>query len=132
LEIIYYGIPIAIFIGGISFLAKYEMKKSIVLHRRFNVILNFITITYVGILIINNFQIEFIIFLGIFSFFSLYSFFQKDFSISNIQKLVTIQILSIIFLDATLIVLLSSFYYGILISLFFIPAYFIGKKLYLT
>jgi len=132
LEIIYYGIPIAIFIGGISFLAKYEMRASIVLHRRFNMILNVITITFVGILIINDFQIEFMIFFCIFSFFSLYSFFQKDFSMSNIQKLVNIQILSIIFLDATLIVLLSSFYYGILISLFFIPAYFIGKKIYLT
>jgi len=131
-EIIQFAIPIAIFVGGISILAKNEIGLSTLISQKLNKLLNFATIIYVGILIIRNFQIEQLIFLSLFSLLSLNPFNNKKNSETKIQKQVTFQLLSIILLDATIITLFSSFYYGILVTLLVIPAYLITKKLYLT
>ncbi len=126
-EIIQYTIPIGIFVTGISILAKNEVSNISSLAKKLNYFFILITISYVFILIMNNFHLESLIFLGLFSAIQLYSFFQK-----KIQKQITFQLLSIILLDATLISILTSFSESILISLLIIPAFFIGKKLYLT
>jgi len=131
-EIIQFAIPIAIFVGGISILAKNEIGLSTLISQKLNKLLNFATIIYLGILIIKNFQIEQLIFLSLFSLLSLNPFNNKKNSETKIQKQVTFQLLSIILLDATIITLFSSFYYGILVSSLVIPAYLITKKLYLT
>ncbi len=131
-EIIQFAIPIAIFVGGISILAKNEIGLSKLISQKLNKLLNFATIIYVCILIIKNFQIEQLIFLSLFSLLSLNPFNNKKNSETKIQRQVTFQLLSIILLDATIITLFSSFYYGILVSLLVIPAYLITKKLYLT
>ena len=131
-EIVQFAIPIAIFVGGISILAKNEIGFSTLISQKLNKILNSITIIYVSILIMKNFQIEQLIFLSLFSLLSLNPFNNKQNSKTKIQKQVTFQLLSIILLDATIITLFSSFYYGILVTLLIIPAYLITKKLYLT
>jgi len=131
-EIIQFAIPIAIFVGGISILAKNEIGLSKLISQKLNKLLNFATIIYVCILIIKNFQIEQLIFLSLFSLLSLNPFNNKKNSETKIQRQVTFQLLSIILLDATIITLFSSFYHGILVSLLVIPAYLITKKLYLT
>ena len=66
-DIIQFAIPIAIFIGGISILAKNEIGFSTLLSQKLNKILNFVTIFYVGILIVKNLQFESVIFLFFFS-----------------------------------------------------------------
>jgi len=131
-EIIQFAIPIAIFVGGISILAKNEIGFSTLISQKLNKLLNFVTIIYVCVLIVKNFQIEQLIFLSLFSLLSLNPFNNQKNSETKIQKQVTFQLLSIILLDATIITLFSPFYYGILISLLVVPAYLITKKLYLT
>ena len=126
-DIIQYVIPIGIFVGGISILAKNESDLITPISKKLNYIFIIITIGYVSILLINNFHIESLIFLGLFLTMQLCALFEK-----KIQNQITFQLLSIILLDATLISILASFYASILVSLLIIPAYFIAKKLYLT
>lgn len=127
-ETIQYAIPIAIFVGGISILAKNEINFRNKFSKILNKLLNTITIIYISILIIKNFQIESLFFITLFSLFSLNPLIKKN----QIQKQITFQLLSIILLDATLISIFSSFTYAIIVSLLIIPSYFITKKLYLT
>ena len=126
-NIIQYAIPIGIFVAGISILAKNESGLITSISKKLNYIFIIITTGYVSVLLINNFQIESLIFLELFSIVQLYALLEK-----KIQNQITLQLLSIILLDAILISILASFYVSILISLLFIPAYFIAKKLYLT
>ena len=130
-EIILFAIPIAIFVGGISILAKNEINLNTLIERKLNKILNFLTIFYVSILIMRNFHIEQLIFLSLFSILSLNIFMNKKNSEINIQKYVTFQLLSIILLDATLISLFSPFY-AVLVSILIFPAYLLTRKLYFT
>jgi len=126
-DIIQYAIPIGIFVGGISILAKNESDLITSISKKLNYFFILITIGFVSVLLINNFEVESLIFLGLFSVLQLYALFEK-----KIKNQITLQLLSIILLDATLISILASFYESILVSLLFIPAYFIAKKLYLT
>jgi len=126
-EFIQYAIPVGILVGGISILARNEVGLITSIFKKLNKFFVLITIGYVIVLITNNFQVASLIFLGLFSSISLYAFFEK-----KIQNQITIQLLSIILLDAVLISTFISFYASILVSLLIIPAYFITKKLYLT
>ena len=126
-DVIQYAIPIGIFVGGISILAKNESDLIKPIYKKLNNIFILITIGSGSVLLINNFQIESLIFLGLFSIMQLYALFEK-----KIQNQITLQLLSIILLDAILISILVSFYASILVSLLIIPAYFIAKKLYFT
>jgi len=130
-EIILFAVPIAIFVGGISILAKNETNSSSFIERKLNKLLNFLTIFFVSILVIRNFHIEQLIFLSLFSILSLNVFTNKKNSEINIQKYVTFQLLSIILLDATLISLFSPFY-AVLVSILIFPAYVLTRKLYFT
>ena len=87
------------------------------------------TITSVIYLIIQNYSEVSIIFLGIFSILILFSW---KYYKTNISKVVTIQILGIILLDAIIVSLSNEFVYGVVLSSFIIPAYIITKKLYIT
>jgi hypothetical protein len=122
-----YVIPIGIFVFGISILAKNETKFNLLNYKKLNGIFILITITFVSILLINNFQFDSLIFLGLFSFLSVYSLFFK-----KIQNQITFQLLLIILLDTILISFFAPLQFSILVSLLFIPAYIISKKLYLT
>ena len=126
-NVIQYAIPIGIFVGGIAILAKNEMGLTTSISKKLNKILILITIAYVCSLRMNDFQIESLIFLILFSAISLGSFFIK-----KIQKQITFQLISIILLDSILISIFSSFFVAIAVSLLIIPAYYISKKLYLT
>jgi len=130
-EIIQYAIPIAIFVGGISILAKDEVRSDTLISQKLNKILNFTVIAYVIILIMKNFHFEQLIFLFLFSLLSLNPFNNKN-TRNKLQKQVTFQLLSIILLDAIIISIFSSFYNAVLVSLLIIPAYLITRKLYLT
>ena len=90
-EFIQYLFPLGIFIVGISILAKNEIKSNLVIYKKLNKIITITTITFVSILVINNFQFESLLFLGLFSFLSVYSLFFK-----KIQNQITVQLLSII------------------------------------
>ena len=126
-EFIQYLFPLGIFIVGISILAKNEIKSNLVIYKKLNKIITIITITSVSILVITNFQFESLLFLGLFSFLSVYSLFFK-----KIQNQITFQLLLIILLDSILISFFVPLHYSILVSLLILPAYVISKKLYLT
>jgi heme O synthase-like polyprenyltransferase len=126
-EFIQYLFPLGIFIVGISILAKNEIKSNLVIYKKLNKIIIIITIASVSILVINNFQFESLLFLGLFSFLSVYSLFFK-----KIQNQITVQLLSIILLDSILISFFVPLEFSILVSLLILPAYVISKKLYLT
>ena len=126
-EFFQYLLPIGIFVFGISILAKYEIKSNLIIYRKLNKIIIAITIAYVSILVINNFQFESLLLLGLFSFLSVYSLFFK-----KIQHQITFQLLLIILLDSILISFFISAYFSFFVSLLIIPAYIISKKLYLT
>ena len=126
-EFIQYLFPLGIFIVGISILAKNEIKSNLVIYKKLNKIIIIITITSVSILVITNFQFESLLFLGLFSFLSVYSLFFK-----KIQNQITFQLLLIILLDSILISFFVPLQFSILVSLLILPAYVISKKLYLT
>lgn len=132
LEIIQFSIPIAIFVSGISIIAKDEIDLIKIKSLIFNKILNIITILYVFALIINYLQLFSLFWLSLFSLLSLnLNIKNKNFN-QNVQNKITLQLLSIILLDATLVSIFSSFYYAFVVSLLIIPAYVITRKLYLT
>ena len=126
-EFIQYLFPLGIFVVGISILAKNEIKSNLVIYKKLNKIIIITTIASVSILVINNFQFESLLFLGLFSFLSVYSLFFK-----KIQNQITFQLLLIILLDSILISFFVPLEFSILVSLLILPAYVISKKLYLT
>ena len=126
-EFIQYLFPLGIFVVGISILAKNEITSNLVIYKKLNKIIVAITITSVSILVINNFQFESLLFLGLFSFLSVYSLFFK-----KIQNQITFQLLLIILLDSILISFFVPLQFSILVSLLILPVYVISKKLYLT
>jgi 4-hydroxybenzoate polyprenyltransferase len=126
-EFIQYLFPLGIFIVGISILAKNEIKSNLVIYKKLNKIIIIITIVSISILVINNFQFESLLFLGLFSFLSVYSLFFK-----KIQNQITFQLLLIILLDSILISFFVPLQFSIFVSLLILPAYVISKKLYLT
>lgn len=132
IEIFQYAFPVAIFVCGISILAKDETNSIKLFSVKINKIFNIITISYVFILIINSFQFASLVFLSLFSMLSLNLFYKNHSKKLNIQKYITLQLLSIILLDATLISIISSYYFAILVSLLLIPSYVVIRKLYLT
>ena len=118
----------AIYVAGISILAKNELNtnsKDSILNKIFLIV----TIASVIYLIVQNYSWISIIFLGIFS---ILIFFSLKHYKTNISKIVTIQILGIILLDAIIVSLSNEFVYGIILSSLIIPAYIITKKLYIT
>tara|TARA_B000000475_G_C15778696_1_gene358448 strand:+ start:115 stop:624 length:510 start_codon:yes stop_codon:yes gene_type:complete len=128
LDVLPYAIPLGIYVAGISILAKNELNtnsKDSILNKIFLIG----TITSVIYLIIQNYSEVSIIFLGIFSILILFSW---KYYKTNISKVVTIQILGIILLDAIIVSLSNEFVYGVVLSSFIIPAYIITKKLYIT
>ena len=126
-EFIQYLIPLGIFVFGISILAKNEVKANQIIYKKLNKIIIITTIVSVSILVVNNFQFESLLFLGLFSFLSLYSLFFK-----KIQNQITFQLLLIILLDSILISFFVPLQFSIFVSLLILPAYTISKKLYLT
>ena len=126
-EYIEYLIPLGIFVFGISILAKNEVKSNQIIYKKLNKIITITTIASVSILVVNNFQFESLLFLGLFSSLSLYSLFFK-----KIQNQITFQLLLIILLDSIIISFFVPLQFPIFVSLLILPAYAISKKLYLT
>ena len=127
-EILPYAIPVAIYVAGISILAKNELNtnsKDSILNKIFLIV----TIASVIYLIVQNYSWISIIFLGIFS---ILIFFSLKYYKTNISKIITIQILGIILLDAIIVSLSNELIYGVIIASLIIPAYIITKKLYIT
>lgn len=127
IEFLQYVIPIGIFVFGISILAKNEMKSNLLIYNKLNRIFVLLTISFVSVLVINNFELDSLIFLILFSFFSIYSLFLK-----KIQNQITLQLLLIILLDSVLISFFVPPVFTILIFMMIIPGYIISKKLYIT
>ncbi|MCE9617851.1 MAG: UbiA family prenyltransferase [Nitrosarchaeum sp.] len=131
-EIIWVSIPIAIFVAGISILAKtesygYSRKAKIA-----NLILVLFTIVYVVILTHDMGFTHWLI-LGIFvvvSYIPWMIFTEK--SPKTTQKIVTIQLLSIPILDGILVMAFSNIIFAIVTISMIFPAYIILRKLYLT
>ena len=127
IEFLQYMIPIGIFVFGISILAKNEMKSNLLIYNKLNQIFVLLTISFVSVLVINNFELDSVIFLILFSFFSVCSLFLK-----KIQNKITFQLLLIILLDSVLISFFVPPAFTILVLLMIIPSYIISKKLYIT
>ena len=127
IEFLQYMIPIGIFVFGISILAKNEMKSNLLNYNKLNQVFVLLTISFVSILVINNFELDSLIFLILFSFFSVYSLFFK-----KLQNQITFQLLLIILLDSILISFFVPPTFTILVLLMIIPGYIISKKLYIT
>lgn len=132
-EIIKYAIPIAIFVTGISILAKTESSGYSKKTLRINLV--FILITIIFVVIVINGQGEFInlIFLVPFlaAVFVPFMMFNEKTS-RDVQKKVTFQLLAITILDGVLISSISNPIYGMMAFLMYIPAYLTVRKLYFT
>tara|TARA_Y100000590_G_scaffold361534_1_gene418248 strand:- start:5223 stop:6065 length:843 start_codon:yes stop_codon:yes gene_type:complete len=127
-DLIQYAIPVSLLVAGISILAKNELNSN-----RSDQILNKILLTCavmsVIFLIIQHQSWNSIIFLVSFLIIVIYSISRLR---TNISKIITIQILSIIFLDATVVTLNNDLFFGVITASLIIPGYFIAKKLYIT
>jgi len=133
IQIIQYAIPIGLFVGGISILAKTETSISSEKTKFINLILIFATLIYTLIIILKNFEIISLILLSIFSLSVFFPFFsRKNVDTKQIQKKVTFQLLAIIILDATLISTVSDISVALLTALLYIPSYLITRKMYLS
>ena len=133
IQIIQYAIPIGLFVGGISILAKTETSFSSEKTKFINLILIFATLIYTLFIILKNFEIISLIFLSIFSISVFFPFFsRKNVDTNQIQKKVTFQLLAIIILDATLISTVSDISVALLTASLYIPSYLIIRKMYLS
>ncbi|MBI2128314.1 MAG: UbiA family prenyltransferase [Nitrosarchaeum sp.] len=131
-EIILVSIPIAIFVAGISILAKTESSVYSRKAKIANLILVLFTIVYVVILTHNMVFTHWLI-LGVFavvSYLPWMIFIEKSPKIT--QKIVTIQLLSIPILDGMLVMAFSNIVFAIVTISMIFPAYIILRKLYLT
>ena len=127
-DLIQYAVPVGLFVAGISILAKNELNgnpRDYILNR----MLFAATAISAIFLIVQHQSWNSIIFLAAFLISVIYSI--NCFRV-NISKIVTIQILSIIFLDATIVTLNSEFIFGVITISLIVPGYFIAKKLYIT
>ncbi len=131
-QIIWFAIPVAIFVAGISILAKTETMLSSKKTESLNIIFIFITIIYIVITTFHT-GIAHYAFLALFiaSVFVPYTIYNGRTS-KNVQKKVSFQLLAIITLDAVLISVLSNTTYAGLVLVLYIPAYLILNKMYLT
>ena len=127
-DIVSYAIPLGAYIAGISILAKNELKSNSK-DLKLNKIFFGLTVLTVIYLIIQNYSLVSIIFLCCFSIMVILSlkYYKMD-----IPKIISIQILGIIFLDAVIVSLRNELIFGIIISLLIIPAYIMTKKIYIT
>lgn len=127
-DIVSYAIPLGVYIAGISILAKNELKSNSK-DLKLNKIFFGLTVLTVIYLIIQNYSLVSIIFLCCFSIMVILSlkYYKMD-----IPKIISIQILGIIFLDAVIVSLRNELIFGIIISLLIIPAYIMTKKIYIT
>ena len=131
-EIIWISIPIAIFVAGISILAKTESSVYSRKAKITNLILVLFTIVYVVILTHDMGFTHWLI-LGAFvivSYLPWMIFTEK--SPKTTQKIVTIQLLSIPILDGILVMAFSNVVFAIVTISMIFPAYVILRKLYLT
>jgi len=129
-DVLQFSIPVAIFVAGISILAKEETltkTNKLVINQIFIVA----TILYLSILSF-SLTVHSILFLIIFSTFTILPTLIPAVK-KNLRKIITIQLLSITLLDAYLISLIAeNSSYGIFAIFLFIPGYLITRKLYLT
>lgn len=131
-EIILISVPIGIFIAGISILAKTE--SSIYLRRTkiTNLIFVLFTVVYVVILTYDTEFVHWLI-LGIFVIVNCLPWIIfKEKSNKVIQKIVTIQLLSIPILDGVLVMAFSNVFFAIMTVSMIFPAYVILQRIYFT
>lgn len=131
-EIIWISIPIAIFVAGISILAKTESSVYSRKAKITNLILVLLTIVYVIVLTHDKGFTHWLI-LGVFVIVSYLPWMIfKEKSAKTTQKIVTIQLLSIPILDGILVMAFSNAIFAIVTLSMIFPAYVILRKLYLT
>lgn len=133
LNLAFIPIPLAILVASLSILGRVETESTTSKITTLNLVM--IGFAAVSLLIISsqNERYDYLIFFAMFIgllLFSALKFNQKT-SIS-IQNKITYQLLSIIFLDATLIAVFSNTLQATLVAALFIPAYLLVKKIYLT
>ena len=132
-KIIPFAIPIGIYVAGISILAKGETDVSSKRSELLNTLLIITTIIYVAIVVLDSKNIIPVIFLGIFAasvFIPKFVYREKNGHSS--QQKVSFQLLAIIVLDACLISIVSDLLYAVLTLFLYAPAYWLGRKMYLT
>lgn len=131
-EVIWFAVPIAIFVAGISILAKTERSYSSKTIENLNIIFIVAAIFYTIIITFDGKFVHYV-FLGIFIFaVFIPNFIFKARTSKNIQKRITFQLLAITILDAILISAFSDLIYAILASMLYLPAFLILRKMYLT
>jgi hypothetical protein len=131
-EIIWISIPIAIFVAGISTLAKTESSIYPRKAKITNLILVLFTISYVIVLTYDKGFTHWLI-LGMFVIANYLPWMViKEKSSKTTQKIVTIQLLSIPILDGILVMAFSNVVFAIVTLSMIFPAYVALRKLYLT
>lgn len=131
-EIIWISIPIAIFVAGISTLAKTESSIYPRKAKITNLVLVLFTISYVIVLTYDTGFTHWLI-LGMFVIVNYLPWMViKEKSSKTTQKIVTIQLLSIPILDAILVMAFSNVVFAIVTLSMIFPAYVALRKLYLT
>lgn len=132
-ETVYIAIPLAIFVAGISILARTESSSIPRKSEMLNLIFILFTIVSTVIIIFDKITIVSLGFLGLFiiSVFFPYVIF-KDNTMKSVQKKITYQLLAIMILDGVIISAFSELSYAVVAILLYIPAFFMIKKSYVT
>ena len=131
LEFTKIAIPIAIFVAGISILAKTEMNNTSSNAHKINII--FIIVTIISVFIIT--YDKGYIYLSLIVLFSVFVFFpiiKNKINSKQIQKIITYQLMAIILLDSALIMAFAEIEYALMALSLIIPSFIISKKLYVT
>lgn len=127
------AVPVAIFVGAISVLAKTEDSAECKKAVSYNIILISITLVFITLISANTAKYEYFIFIFLFAVATLLPYVAyKNKTQFRIQKIVTYQLLAIIILDATLLAAFSTISYALVAILLYIPAYFLMRISYLT
>jgi 4-hydroxybenzoate polyprenyltransferase len=126
-------IPLAILVAGISTLSSVETKSATKQVILFNSITLAATVLVMLTIFYERLGGVLLTFLTIFVISTvLPTVMLKGKTSLSVQKIVTFQLLSIIILDATMTVMFVEVFYGLVIISLYLPAFFLGKKIYVT
>lgn len=126
-------IPIVFLIASVSILSRTETEIIRLKTLITSLIMTALSIVSVPIILLQNYNHSFIVFLFLFVVVTIYAsvkFSQKN--NKSIQNKITYQLLSIILLDAVLIAAFSDLVYASVVAILFIPAYLLTKRIYVT
>jgi 4-hydroxybenzoate polyprenyltransferase len=126
-------IPLMFLVASIGILGRVETESATSKTLILSLIMIVLSVASLLIILSQNDEYYYLIFLSM--FIALLTYSSVKFSQKNniqIQNKITHHLLSIIFLDATIVAVFSGALYASIVASLFVPAYLLSKKIYLT